>query len=90
MIELHPFATVEIVGQETVEVTGGDVTLDALAIPYVSATLTVPWTPDLDLDDFDPRDDVRIIISAGNTGHWEYVAGDGFGHGPFGHGPFGH
>jgi hypothetical protein len=61
---------VDIVGQAIVAARGGTLELDALAIPYGSGVVEIPRTEDLELEDPDPRDDVRIIVSAGNTGHW--------------------
>ena len=73
MIELHPHVEADIDGQVVVKIAGGDVTLDSFTVPYTIAHLEVPWDDTLNLDDLDPRDDVRIIISAANTGHWEFV-----------------
>jgi hypothetical protein len=68
--------------------TGGSVSLEALRVPYASATIVLPLTPDTLLDALDPRDDHRVIINGGNTGHWEVASGYGFG--GYGHGPYGH
>ena len=69
--------------------TGGSVALDALRVPYATATIAIPLTPDTLLDSLDPRDDHRVLINGGNTGHWELVL-TGYGHGPYGHGRYGH
>ena len=67
-IILRPSPTIDVVGAVTgVSITDGAVTLDALAVPYGQATVDVPLTADTDLDDYDPRDDRRIIIH-GNDG----------------------
>jgi hypothetical protein len=85
--ELHPWAEVDLGGIETVQPSGGSVTLDALSVPYAYATLTIPWPGEI--AEIDPRDDIRIIIRAGNGGHWEDIP-MGYGRGGYGHGPYGH
>jgi hypothetical protein len=67
---------------------GGSITLDALRVPYATATIVLPLTAATLLDNLDPRDDHRVIINGGNTGHWELVS-DGYGHGGYGRGPYG-
>jgi hypothetical protein len=42
----------------------GALTLDALAIPYGRATFDLPLNADTALEDFDPRDDVRALVTA--------------------------
>jgi hypothetical protein len=88
-IELHPWAEADLGGIATVQISGGAVTLDALSVPYARAEITIPWPGEI--TEIDPRDDLRIIISAGNSGHWEIIpdVGYGYGHGPYGHGPYG-
>jgi hypothetical protein len=49
-----------------VKVVGGDVTLDALAVPYAQGTLDVPYDDATILDGADPRDPVRVLINAGD------------------------
>jgi hypothetical protein len=80
--QLHPS-----VGVAIVKITGGNVALDALSVPYATAQIEIPWSGPI--GEVDPRDDIRIIISAGNSGHWELVP-DGYGDGGYGHGPYGH
>jgi hypothetical protein len=89
VIEVHPWVEADLGGIAVVKVTGGDVTLDALGLPYATANITIPWAGPI--AEIDPRDDIRIIIRAGNGGHWELVPdpGSGYGHGTYGHGPYG-
>jgi hypothetical protein len=42
----------------------GALTLDSLAIPYGRATFDLPLNADTALEDFDPRDDVRALVTA--------------------------
>lgn len=51
-------------------VLGGNLTLDSSAIPYVTASITVPFTGAL-LDELDPRSGSRVKISATRQGHVE-------------------
>jgi hypothetical protein len=87
-----PAITVTLDGAATpVRPDRGSLSLDAARVPYAGATIVLPLTADTALDDLDPRDDHRVIINGGNTGHWEghpdlYT---GYGHGPYGHGPYG-
>ncbi|WP_457100311.1 hypothetical protein [Microbacterium sp. P5_E9] len=62
---LKPKATITVQGQ-THTVAGGELVLDALAIPYGGANIDIPRTEDLGLDDMDPRQDVRVIVTAGD------------------------
>lgn len=70
---LRPEATVTVTrpgggGTTTpVKVDGGNLTLDALAIPYVQGRIDVAYIDDLALGDLDPRQDVRVNISARRT-----------------------
>ena len=82
-----PHVTVTVDGETLVLPTGGTVSLDALRVPYATATVILPLTPETLLDDLDPRDDHRIIINGANTGHWESATG--YGYGGYGHGPYG-
>lgn len=82
----HVTVTVDTV---PVQPTGGSVALGALNVPYASATVTLPLTPDTALDDLDPREDTRVIINGANTGHWVEIP-TGYGYGGYGHGPYGH
>jgi len=43
---------------------GGQLTLDALGVPYGSATIEFPLNDDTALNDFDPRTDARVVITA--------------------------
>ncbi len=62
---LRPFATVAIEDSD-LPVSEGSVRLDAMSVPYGSASLTVPLT-DLSLaEDIDPRDGQRIQLTAGD------------------------
>jgi hypothetical protein len=87
--QLHPWAEADIAGITVVKITGGQITLDALALPYATATIDAPWAGTI--GEIDPRDDIRIIIRAGNSGHWEWAADPdaGYGHGTYGHGHYG-
>ena len=61
---LKPSATADIVGQAVgVRIAGGTVELDAFGIPYGKASLELPRTEDLELEDMDPRSDTRIIVT---------------------------
>lgn len=42
----------------------GEITLDALGIPYGTGTIDVPLNTETALEDFDPRDDVRVQVTA--------------------------
>jgi hypothetical protein len=60
---VRPSVTAEVVGQaEDLSVAGGRLTLDSLNIPYATADVEVPLT-DLDLDDLDPRANVRVVVT---------------------------
>jgi hypothetical protein len=85
--EVHPWAEADLGDVGTVQITGGAATLDALGVPYATASITIPWSGAI--ADIDPRDDIRIIIRAGNGGHWVEVP-TGYGHSGYGHGPYGH
>lgn len=88
----RPHVTVSVDGETSTYPTGGAVQLDALRVPYAFATIILPLTPETMLDDLDPRDDHRVIINGGNTGHWEGTPDPtgGYGHGAYGHAPYGH
>ncbi len=47
-------------------VTEGSVTLDAMAVPYASARLTVPLTDPQLAEQIDPRDGLRALLTAGD------------------------
>jgi hypothetical protein len=63
---ITPHASADIVGQAVLRINGGELGLDALRVPYGSAHVEIGWTAFLDLEDLDPREDVRVIITAGN------------------------
>ena len=63
---LRPEATVEIADQ-TIEVSGGEVTLDTVMVPYARATLTVPVVDPEDVEAIDPREGLRAEIVAGDA-----------------------
>ena len=90
-VELRvPSVTVSVSGAAAVRPTDGSVILAALRVPYARATVILPLTAATILDDLDPREDHRVIINAGNTGHWGTPpVGYGYGHGLYGHGPYG-
>jgi hypothetical protein len=88
---LHPHVTVTLDGvADPVRVQGGSVTLAGTAIPYATAEVVLPLTADTVLGALDPRDDTRVVVNGTANGHWELVAGAGYGHGPYGHEPYGH
>jgi hypothetical protein len=60
-------AITALVATDPERIVGGEVTLDSLAVPYGSASLELPLTPETTLDDLDPRDDARIEIDAADT-----------------------
>lgn len=47
---------------------GGDVTLDAAAIPHVQSAITVAVEDPLLLEDLDPRDSRRVVLTATRVG----------------------
>jgi len=63
---MRPKASANINGQGVVQIDSGQITLDAGAIPYGAANIEIPLTEDLDIEDFDPTQDVRIIVTAGD------------------------
>jgi hypothetical protein len=63
-IFVRPSVTAEVVGQATgLAVAGGTATLDALNVPYATADVEVPFVG-LDLDDLDPRSNIRVKVTA--------------------------
>lgn len=48
---------------------GGNITLDSSAVPYIKASLTIPYTDPAVLAELDPRDGSRVKISATRQGH---------------------
>lgn len=87
---LHPSATVTLASEE-LRASSGDVTLDASLAPYGTARVEVPLLDPEMIELIDPRDELRVSISATATGRWEETpgGGSGFGDGLFGAGPFG-
>lgn len=66
VVYVRPAVSATVPGvTEAVTVKGGQVTLDALTAPYAVADLEVPLVPD-ELDDLDPRDNLRVIVTAGD------------------------
>jgi hypothetical protein len=77
-------------GAADVKPTDGRVSLGALSVPYARATVVLPLTAATILDDLDPREDHRVFINGGNTGHWTPPSSGGYGYGGYGHGDYGH
>ncbi|MGW9159619.1 hypothetical protein [Microbacterium sp. NPDC055665] len=69
VITRHTYKAETEAGTE-LPVLGGNLTLDSSAIPYVTASITVPFTGAL-LDELDPRSGSRVKISATRDGHVE-------------------
>lgn len=71
-IEVRPNVTAKVLPSgQVVKVTGGDLVLDALSIPYASANVDVPSDLTLPLGaarDIDPRDDVRVEVRGSTDG----------------------
>lgn len=60
---IRPRTTLEVVGSGTeLDVREGSATLESLTVPYGVADVSVPLL-DPDLDDIDPRDNVRVILT---------------------------
>ena len=63
---IRPTVSVEVETEE-VSATNGAVTLDALTAPYALADVDLPLDASTSLEDLDPRDDTRVIITAGDA-----------------------
>jgi hypothetical protein len=63
---VHPHAEA-VIGAETERINGGQITLDALGIPYGTADVEIGLTEAIDLSTIDPRDDVRVVVRGSNT-----------------------
>ena len=65
-LTVTPSVTVAVDAGPATHPTGGTVQLDALRVPYASATLTLPLTEDTVLEGLDPRQDHRLTITGGD------------------------
>lgn len=63
----QPDNRVSVNGAVARKISDGDVTLDALAIPYGVATVIHDLQPD-DTDDADPRSDIRAVLTCSGDG----------------------
>lgn len=70
----QPQNVVSIDGGADQKIDDGSITLDALTVPYGTADVILPYTPSAAaLDDIDPRDDIRAVLTCSATGHWVTV-----------------
>lgn len=58
-----PDVTASVSGKPAVEVDGGQITLDSMAVPYATADVELPLDDSTLLDDLDPRDNVRVTVA---------------------------
>ncbi len=61
----RPSATLTL-DESTVDARGGRVALDAMAVPYATAHVTIPLVDPADVEDIDPRDGIRATLIAGD------------------------
>ena len=62
---IRPYAAVTIAG-DTSEARTGSITLDAMNVPYGTAKITLPLIDLAEVEDIDPRDQIRAEVTAGN------------------------
>lgn len=63
----QPHNRVSVNGEPARRITGGDIVLDALTVPYGVATAVYDLQPG-DTDDADPRDDIRVVLTCSSDG----------------------
>ncbi len=62
---LRPTATVNV-GAEELKAAAGTVTLDLAHVPYATASVEIPLIDPADIELLDPRDGVRVTLTAGD------------------------